>query len=52
MLQMQNLIYLIMLLINKIQNGKISLEDVKNNQEKFKCYLGEMKKRNKKHRSR
>ena len=39
-------------IINKIQNGKISLEDVKNNQEKFKCYLGEMKKRNKKHRSR
>ena len=44
---MQNLINLIMLLINKIQNGKISLEDVKNNQEKFKSYLGEIKKGNK-----
>ena len=31
-------------IINKIQNGKISLEDVKNNQEKFKSYLGEIKK--------
>ena len=41
-----------MLLINKIQNGKISLEDVKNNQEKFKSYLGEIKKGNKKYRSR
>ena len=30
-------------IINKIQNGKISLEDVKNNQEKFKSYLGELK---------
>ena len=38
-------------IINKIQNGKISLEDVKNNQEKFKSYLGEIKKGNKKHRS-
>ena len=31
-------------IIDKIQNGKISLEDVKNNQEKFKSYLGEIKK--------
>ena len=30
--------------INKIQNGEISLADVKNNQEKFKTYLGEIKK--------
>ena len=37
--------------INKIQNGEISLADVKNNQEKFKTYLGEIKKGNKKHRS-
>ena len=38
-------------IINKIQNGEISLADVKNNQEKFKTYLGEMKKGNKRHRS-
>ena len=38
-------------IINKIQNGEISLADVKNNQEKFKTYLGEIKKGNKKHRS-
>ena len=31
-------------IINKIQNGKIRLTDEKNNQEKFKSYLGEMKK--------
>ena len=37
-------------IINKIQNGEISLADVKNNQEKFKSYLGEIKKGNKKHR--
>ena len=37
--------------INKIQNSEISLADVKNNQEKFKSYLGEIKKANKKHRS-
>ena len=37
--------------INKIQNGEISLADVKNNQEEFKTYLGEIKKGNKKHRS-
>ena len=30
-------------IINKMQNGEISLEDVKNNQEKFKSYLGELK---------
>ena len=35
-------------IINKIQNGEISLADVKNNQEKFKAYLGEIKKGNKK----
>ena len=38
-------------IINKIQNGKISLEDVKYNQQKFKSYLGEINKGNKKHRS-
>ena len=38
-------------IINKIQNGEMSLADVKNNQEKFKSYLGEIKKGNKKHRS-
>ena len=38
-------------IINKIQNGKISLADVKNIQEKFQSYLGEIKKGNKKHRS-
>ena len=36
-------------IINKIKNGEISLADVKNNQEKFKIYLGEIKKGNKKH---
>ena len=35
-------------IINKIQNGEISLADVKNNQEKRKTYLGEIKKGNKK----
>ena len=30
-------------LIDKIRDGKISLTDVKNNQEKFKSYIGEMK---------
>ena len=34
-------------IINKIQNGKISQENVKNNQEKFKSYLGEIKKETK-----
>ena len=37
-------------IINKIQNGEISLVDAKNNQEKCKSYLGEIKKENKKHR--
>ena len=37
--------------IDKIRHGKIDLADVKNNQEKFKSYLGEIKKENKKHRS-
>ena len=36
-------------IINKIQNGEIDLANVKNNQEKFKTYLGEVKKGNKKH---
>ena len=31
-------------IINKIQNGEIDLANVKNNQEKFKSYLGEIKK--------
>ena len=39
-------------LINKIQNGEINLADVINNQEKFKTYLAEIKKGNKRHRSR
>ena len=30
-------------LIDKIRDGKISLTDVKNNQEKFKSYIGETK---------
>ena len=34
-------------IIDKIRDGKIDLADVKNNQEKFKSYLGEMKKENK-----
>ena len=38
-------------IIDKIRDGKIDLADVKNNQEKFKSYLGEIKKGNKKHRS-
>ena len=38
-------------IINKIQNGEISLSDVKNIQEKFKSYFGEIKKENKKQRS-
>ena len=37
-------------IINKIQNVEIDLADVKNNQEKFKTYLGEIKKGNQKHR--
>ena len=35
-------------IVSKIQNGQIDLADVKNNQEKFKTYLGEIKKGNKK----
>ena len=31
-------------LIDKIRDGKICLTDVKSNQEKFKSYLGEIKK--------
>ena len=38
-------------IIDKIRDGKIDLVDVKNNQEKFKSYLGEIKRGNKKHRS-
>ena len=30
-------------IIDKIRDGKIDLADVKNNQEKFKSYLGEIK---------
>ena len=37
--------------IDNIRHGKIDLADIKNNQEKFKSYLGEIKKGNKKHRS-
>ena len=37
--------------MNKIQNGEINLADVKNNQKKFTAYLGEIKKGDKKHRS-
>ena len=32
-------------IINKIQNGEIELKDIKNNQEKSKTYLGEIKKK-------
>ena len=35
-------------IINKIQNAKTSLSDVKNNQEKFKLYIGEIKRGNSK----
>ena len=38
-------------IIDKIRNGKIDLANVKNNQEKFKSYVGEIKNGNKKHRS-
>ena len=34
-----------------MQNDEINLTLVKNNQEKFKSYLGEIKKGNKKHKS-
>ena len=36
-------------IIDKIRDGKIDLSDVKNNQEKIKSYLGEIKKGHKKH---
>ena len=36
-------------IIDKIRDGKTDLADVKNNQENFKSYLGEIKKGNKKH---
>ena len=32
-------------IINKIPNGKIDLSDLKSNQEKFKSYLGEKKRK-------
>ena len=35
-------------IIDKTRDGKTDLADVKNNQEKFKSYLGEIKKGNKK----
>ena len=38
-------------IIDKIRDVKIDLVNVKNNQEKLKSYLGEIKKGNKKHRS-
>ena len=38
-------------IIDKKRDGKIDLANVKNNQEKLKSYLGEIKKGNKKHRS-
>ena len=36
-------------IIDKMRDGKTDLADVKNNQENFKSYLGEIKKGNKKH---
>ena len=38
-------------IIDKIRDCKIDLADVRNDQVKLKSYLGEIKKRNKKHRS-
>ena len=38
-------------LINEIRDGKISLTDVRNNQQKFKSYLGEINKGNNKRKS-
>ena len=35
---------MLLILSIKLQNVKIDLADVKNNQEKFKSYLGEIKK--------
>ena len=40
-----------LVLIDKIQDGKISLTYVKNNKEKFKSYLGKIKKGNNKRKS-
>ena len=34
-------------IVSKVQDSKIDLADVKNNQQKFKCYLGRIKKGNK-----
>ena len=42
---------MLLILSIKLQNVKIDLADVKNNQEKFKSYFGEIRKANKKHRS-
>ena len=38
---------LLIMLINKIRDGKTDLAHVKNNQQKFKSYLGKIKKGNK-----
>ena len=38
-------------IINKIQDGKTDQADAKNNQQKFKSYLGEIKKGRSKHKS-
>ena len=38
-------------IVDNIRDSKIDLSAVKNNQEKFKSYLGEIRKGNKKHRS-
>ena len=38
-------------IIDKIRDGKTNLDDVKNNQQKFKSYLREIKKGNNKHKS-
>ena len=38
-------------IIDKTRDGKTDLADVKNNQEKLKSYLGEIKKGNNKHKS-
>ena len=37
-------------IINKVNNGEISLADVENDQEKFRSYLGEIRKGNNKRR--
>ena len=38
-------------IINRVKNVEISLADVKNNQEKFRSYLGKIRKENNKKRS-